>query len=360
MLRVSDLNLPHNATYVNIGSQWTANRGAKSATAPRNSLVIPKRGGAIGTNKKRILARDCILDPNLMAIHPHDGELDVVYLYHWFKTFDLLDISSGSAVPQLNKQDLRPLRLPLPPIDEQRRISATLDQAGMLLTKRRQAVSLLDDLTQSIFVDMFGDPRSNPYGWPVKNLGLLGQVQGGLQVTAKRKSLPLEVPYLRVANVYRNRLDLQEIKTIKVTGHELERTRLRKADLLVVEGHGNPEEIGRVAQWDGSIADCVHQNHLIRVRLGDAIFPDYACALLNSQGGRVHLLRSANTTSGLNTISSSDVRAVPVILPPLRLQAEFVAKIDRVRQLQDNQEKSLRALDELFGSLQARAFSGEL
>jgi hypothetical protein len=138
-------------------------------------------------------------------------------------------------------------------------------------------------------------------------------VQGGLQVSSARKTCPREVPYLRVANVFRGFLDLSVIKTLRATDAEIARTTLVRDDLLIVEGHGNPHEIGRGALWDGSISGCVHQNHIIRVRLdGEKLVPIYACEYLNSPGGRRHLLRAGKTTSGLNTISVSEVRAAPI------------------------------------------------
>ena len=107
--------------------------------------------------------------------------------------------------------------------------------------------------------------------WPTVTLSECGEVQGGLQVTRKRQSLPIQRPYRRVANVYRDRLDLSEVKSIQTTELEATRTRLQQGDLLFVEGHANPNEVGRVALWDGSIADCLHQNHLIRVRLDPSV-----------------------------------------------------------------------------------------
>ena len=174
--------------------------------------------------------------------------------------------AKGVTMPNLNTTIVRALPLAYPPLPEQRRIAAILDQADALRAKRREALAQLDSLTQSIFIEMFGDPMTNPLGWALVKINDLADVQGGLQVTSARKELPVEVPYLRVANVYRGRLQLDEIKTIRATPAEVSRTTLRKNDLLVVEGHGNPNEIGRSALWNGSIAQCVHQNHLIRGR----------------------------------------------------------------------------------------------
>ncbi len=208
---------------------------------------------------------------------------------------------------------------------------------------------------------MFGDPATNPKGWPVSCVGKVADVQGGLQVTTARNELPNEVPYLRVANVYRGLLNLSEIKTMRATDAEVTRTKLVKNDLLIVEGHGNPAEIGRVALWDGSIAGCIHQNHIIRVRLASAtLVPLYACEYLNSPGGRRHLLRAGKTTTGLNTISVSEVRGTPIAFPPIELQRAFADRIAAVETLKSAHRKSLADLDALFASFQHRAFRGEL
>lgn len=187
--------------------------------------------------------------------------------------------------------------------------------------------------------------------WKKVLLGEISEIQGGLQVTSKRNSRPVEVPYVRVANVYRNYLDLDEIKKIRLTERELGRTSLEKGDLLVVEGHGNPNEIGRVAMWDGSISPCVHQNHLIRVRLNSRAIPAFIAAALNSPEGRLHLLRSASTTSGLNTISTSDVRTTPVMLPPLEEQRWIVEVLGRSDRLRAKRRQAVALLDDLAQSI---------
>jgi type I restriction enzyme S subunit len=165
-------------------------------------------------------------------------------------------------------------------------------------------------------------------------LGGCGEIKGGLQVTSKRQSLPLSRPYLRVANVHRGRLDLTEIKTIRTTQAEADRTRLQSGDLLFVEGHANPSEVGRVAIWDGSVPDCLHQNHLIRVRLDPSVLlPAFAAAWFNSPAGASHFRRAGKTTSGLNTISANTVRSAPTLLPPLDEQRRIAAILDQVDDL---------------------------
>lgn len=267
----------------------------------------------------------------------------------------------GATIPHVDKSKLEQLAIPRIDLDEQRRIAAILDKADAIRRKREQALALADDLLKSTFLDMFGDPVTNPMGWPTATLGDLGDVQGGLQVSRKRDANVLKRPYLRVANVFRDRLELNEIKMIGLTAKERERVALRKGDVLIVEGHGNPDEIGRSAVWDGSIEDCVHQNHLIRFRpIPGKLDPEYTSRLLNSTGGRLQLVAAGRTTSGLNTISTSKVKAVTIPVPPFGLQTRFHEFCDQVSALKSKFSAAGELGSDLFGSLSQRAFRGEL
>jgi type I restriction enzyme S subunit len=282
-------------------------------------------------------------------------------LWHWLAaTAPTLNAKAkGATFKQVNREDIGSLPISPPDLSVQRRIATILDQADVLRSKRRAALAQLDAFAESIFIDMFGDPATNPKGWPVRTVGEVADVQGGLQVTSARNHRPREVLYLRVANVYRGRLDLREIKTLRATESEIERTALRAGDFLIVEGHGNPSEIGRGAIWTGAIPLCVHQNHLIRLRFDtEHVLPAYAAEFLNSSGGRRYLIRAGNTTSGLNTISVSDVRMTPIAIPPMTVQSQFVTRISRVAGLRGLHRASLSALDAFFASLQYRAFAG--
>lgn len=300
----------------------------------------------------------CVIRANRAVLEPS-------YVFHWVKSTTFVSRmvaqATGASYPAVSDRIVLDAEIPLPPLPEQRRIAAILDKADALRTQRREALAHLDRLAQAIFVEMFGDPVTNPKGWPVVDVGSISDVQGGLQVTTARKNLPVEVPYLRVANVHRGRLELGEVKTIRATENEVARTKLNPQDVLVVEGHGNPEEVGRAAIWNGEVAGCVHQNHLIRVRfIAERVLPTYACAYLNSSGGRQHLLRAGKTTSGLNTISVSNVRAVPVALPTLVAQKTYEAQVAEVDGLKATHRQSELEGERFFAALQHRAFRGEL
>jgi type I restriction enzyme S subunit len=139
-VKVGDMNLPGNESVVSTSREWSAN-GAGGIIAPKGAILIPKRGGAIATNKKRVLGRPCALDPNLMAISP-GPDLRQELLFQWFKLFDLSTITSGSAVPQLNKGDLAPLRIVVPPKEQQNRFAAIAQRVTSI--KNRQAIQLSD------------------------------------------------------------------------------------------------------------------------------------------------------------------------------------------------------------------------
>jgi len=300
-----------------------------------------------------------------VAIVRLDASVDRRYVLRWLGTRDARRQMSGRSVTgtitNLSLTQIKGLELPLPPLPEQKRIAGILDAADALRAKRRESLAQLDTLLQSTFLDMFGDPVTNPMRWEEAHLGGVGAVQGGLQVTSKRGSLVLERPYLRVANVHRGRLALDEIKSIRLTEAEGQRTRLEKDDLLIVEGHGNKNEIGRCARWDGSIEDCVHQNHLIRLRCdASRLVPVYAEHYLNSNGGRRGLLQTSRTTSGLNTISVSKVKSARITLPPLEPQRSFARFAAATSSQRKSQQAHLAELDTLFASLQSRVFRGEL
>lgn len=290
------------------------------------------------------------------------GKADSRFLHHFLRQQAVRSAGTkrmtGSAGQRrVPRAFLETLPVPALPLDEQRQIAALLDKAEELRAKRRAAIVLLDQLPQAIFLEMFGDPATNPKGWPLTTMGAVADVQGGLQVSSARKSLPIEIPYLRVANVYRGYLNLSEIKQIRATESEIARTTLKADDLLIVEGHGNAAEIGRGALWDGSIVPCIHQNHLIRVRFNPTtVVPLYASAYINSIAGRRHLLRAGNTTSGLNTISVSDVRGTPILQPPIGVQQQFAARVKSIHSSKAAQQSALVKLDGLFTSLQAIAF----
>lgn len=147
LLKVSDMNHPENRIFMRRAANWTDGKTLHSATLNSGAVVFPKRGAAIATNKKRITTRRSSLDPNLMGVSPNPDRLLTDYLFSWFQSFDLLNISSGSTVPQLNKKDLAPLLIPLPPL----RIQQAFANKVTAIRAERDRVAKALDADEELF-----------------------------------------------------------------------------------------------------------------------------------------------------------------------------------------------------------------
>lgn len=333
----------------------------KAKPIPIGSILFAKIGEAIRQNYRVVAGCPLLIDNNAMAAIPR-GRVDSQFLYHFLRTVDFYALASATTVPALRKSDLERVLVPFPPLPEQRRISEILDKADALRAKRRAALIQLDTLTYSIFFDLFGDPATNPKGWPdALRLGDVAEVVSG--VTIGRKLVGKQtrlVPYLAVANVQDRRLNLRTVKKTEATEEEILRFQLKKNDLLLTEG-GDPDKLGRGTLWDGSVQDCVHQNHIFRVRLHDnRLTPQFLNRLVGSERGKQYFLRSAKQTTGIASINMTQLRAFPLLCPPLAVQAEFGARISQVERVGVELAAAKAGSEDLFASLQYRAFRGEL
>ena len=190
------------------------------------------------------------------------------------------------------------------------------------------------------------------------------EISSGLTKNSKRNELPIKKRYLRVANVYYNKLDLSEIKSIGVNENEITKTTLKQDDLLFVEGNGSKEQIGRVAIWDGSIEGCLHQNHIIKGRPLGQMLSQYALFYLISVYGRKQILEVAASTSGLYTLSANKVRNLRIPFLDCEKQKQCVSLIKERLSVCDSIEKTvdaaLQQADAMRQSILKKAFEGGL
>ncbi len=203
-----------------------------------------------------------------------------------------------------------------------------------------------------------------PASWLWIRLGSISDVTGGLTKNQKRNSLPRKLKYLRVANVYADKVLTDDVHKIGVTDAEAEKVALKAGDLLIVEGNGSIGQIGRVALWKGEIPACGHQNHLIRVRLATESTPRFFLQFLLSPLGRDLIIKEASSTSGLHTLSISKVSNLIV---PIASYAEESAVVVQIQEKLSKIEKALEEVDmqlvkskALRQSILKKAFKGQL
>ena len=203
-----------------------------------------------------------------------------------------------------------------------------------------------------------------PEGWLWARLGNISEIAGGLTKNQKRNDLPTRMKYLRVANVYSDRIVTHDVYEMGVTDAEAQKVALRLGDLLIVEGNGSIDQIGRVAMWDGRLSLCGHQNHLIRARLSAECSPRFFLHFLLSPLGRDLVVREASSTSGLHTLSISKVSALVVPVMSSAEEAEILARLEaRLLQVDKSLEKvdaELLRSQMLRQSILKKAFSGQL
>lgn len=250
--------------------------------------------------------------------------------------------------------------IPVPGLEEQRRIVDLLSRAEDILRLRREAQAKAQAIIPALFLDIFGDPAMNPNGWPIAPLSDVAEVISG--IAKGRKLAPeegIELPYMRVANVKDGHLDLTEVKTIEIKQSEVEKLLIRPGDLLMTEG-GDPDKLGRAALWSGEIDTCVHQNHVFKVRSDRArIRPIYLHSLVGSAYGKTYFLRVAKKTTGIASINKTQLSAFPVVVPPHVLQEQFAGQVETMQTIVVQQTVAHCKAQTAFESMLARAFGVE-
>lgn len=249
---------------------------------------------------------------------------------------------------RVSKVDFHAMPILVPPLDEQRRIANFLDaetaRIDQLARLRREQIALLDILYKSVISESLGltiatgNERNALWPWlpasiRTARLGYAARVQTGVTVDSGRERTTddAEYPYLRVANVQGEDVDLSEIKTIMIPPSIARRSTLLPGDIVMTEANGNPDNLGRGAVWQGEILGMVHQNHIFAIRVDrNKLLPEYLSVLLASIHGRLYF-RTTSTQVGIATTSSSKVLDFPVPLLSLDQQREVVKRCQEAR-----------------------------
>lgn len=344
-----------------------------SATAPSRCRQVVHSGDTVFSTVRPYLEKIAFIDSSLDNEFASTGfcvlrptpDLEPRFLFHFASSKGLLDqvlpMQKGVSYPAVLDREVRGCTIPVPPLPEQRRIVDILEGHLTSLDDARRSLDQALSRSTALVAKQLSATRRGA----LVRLPEVAEIQGGIQKQQKRAPRDNAYPFLRVANVTASGLDLRDVHRIEVLGDELDRLRLRKGDLLVVEGNGSPSQIGRAALWDGSIEDCVHQNHLIRLRaIQTRISPEYLEAVWNSPENRALLTDVSSSSSGLHTLSVSKLRRIEIPLPELTEQRDGVRALDAVRLAQRRLAQALSVASirgaALRRAILAAAFSGQL
>lgn len=330
----------------------------------------------ISTANSWDLVGKCTYVPKLQYEATAGGFISVVrakkgthprFLYHWLNAprtqFTLRHLGRQTTnISNLDVNRFKALAFPDFEYEEQRRIAAILDKADAIRRKREQALALADDLLKSAFLEMFGDPISNPRAWPIQALGsLLQDIRYG--TSAKCSAAPSEssVPVLRIPNVIGEAISWASLKHAELSVSDWSRLQMRDGDILFVRTNGNPEYIGRCAAFQGD-REAAFASYLIRARLktGANVAPQFIAKAISMPSFRHRLIRDAKTTAGNFNINTKALKALPIICPPMELQARYQKIANQVAAWSARSAEALAEAEQLFTSLSQRAFRGEL
>jgi type I restriction enzyme S subunit len=299
---------------------------------------------------------------NAMALDELDetrAHLD--FLVHFFRHRGFRDVISGTSQPQIIRQNIVRIEVPLPPLAEQRRIAEVLDRAEALRAKRRAALTELDSLTQSLFLDLFGDPATNPKGWPCKPVGSLALKFSDGPFGSNLKSAHYTETGVRVIRLQNIGVgEFVDDDAAYISEHHFKKLKkhdCRPGDVLVGT-MGDPNLRACIQpEWLTvalNKADCVQLRP--DERIANAVF---VCALLN-QPATEHMAHDLMQGQTRVRISMGRLRGLEVPVPPIALQQEFARRVGAVEKLKQAQRAALAEQDALFATLQHRAFRGEL
>ncbi|MBI5284759.1 MAG: restriction endonuclease subunit S [Chloroflexi bacterium] len=298
-----------------------------------------------------------LLNQHIFRVLPDERRVEKRYLRHGLE-LALQEMSRhlhGATMKHVNRGEFLSTKIYVPPLPEQRRIAAILDQADALRAKRRRALAQLDALTQSIFTEMFGDPRTILAKWPTRRLGeFLEFLTSGSRGWASHYAESGDL-FLRIQNVRHDQLLLDDIAYVSAPDTaEAKRTRVKPGDVLM----SITADLGRTAVVPEDIGTAYINQHLSILRTKELV-PRYLSAYLASPMGQ-RQVSGRNRHAVKAGLNFDDIRALLVPAPPAPLQCSFDSEVDAVERLKSLHGASLEKLDALFAALQHRAFRGEL
>ena len=286
-------------------------------------------------------------------------KIDNRYLYWFLKgnTEFLQSLGRGATFKEISKTIVANIEINIPDKSVQTQIVDNLEKTLQIIRLRKQELSKLEELVRARFVELFGDMLLNTMLWNEQPLEVMADIVSGITKGRKLKEqYTTEVPYMAVSNVKDGYIDWTTIKTIEATEQEINQYRLLPDDVLMTEG-GDPDKLGRGAIIKEPLENCIHQNHIFRVRLNETvILPEFFAEYLRHQKSKRYFLGCAKQTTGIASINMRQLKALPVLLPPLELQNQFADFVKVVDKSKAAVQKALDQTQLLFDSLMQEYF----
>ncbi|HHY0565340.1 TPA: restriction endonuclease subunit S [Vibrio parahaemolyticus] len=291
------------------------------------------------------------------------------YLLHWLSTDDALIQIRGkkvtATISNLSLSQIKELEIPLPPLEEQKRIAAILDKADAIRQKRKQAIDLADEFLRSVFLDMFGDPVTNPKGWEVKNIVDLAAkekhaIKRGPFGGALKKDIFVDSGYLVYEQYHALNNDFEFARYFidESKYQELEAFKVSVGDIIISCSGVN---LGRLAIVPEGSQEGIINQALLKVKLDESkMLNDMFVAIFTHPNFKNEFFGDHRGSGVPNFPPMSTFKEFGFIVPPLDEQKRYLKVVDKVRELKRKIVNSVSSADEQFNSLSQKAFSGQL
>lgn len=298
---------------------------------------------------------ECCIGRGLAALTVNEDICAQEYLWHALsgKVDELNSKGTGSTFKAINKKTLSETEIPLPPIDEQRKIAAILDKVSDLIAKRRQQLDKLDEMVKARFVEMFGDVIQNTKLWPQYIFSDITTSRLGKMLDAKQQTGMCQYPYLANFNVQWFRFELDNLNEMDFNEADRIEFELRDGDLLVCEGG----EIGRCAVWHNEIQPCYFQKALHRVRCKkEIVLPDYLAWWFKYNCDNKGFAAIEGAKATISHLPGAKLKALLVSVPPIEQQKQFATFVEQTEKSKTTISRSLEKLETLKKALMQEYF----
>lgn len=312
---------------------------------PKDYIGIIKDGSGVG--RVNVYPKESSLLGTLQYIIPTDN-MDLHYTAYALQSMDLAKYASGAAIPHIYFKDYGKEKIGVPSLVKQKEIAEELDKINELIEVKRSQLADLDVLAQSLFYEMFGEPFLNPMGWEVKAFGdLTVSINYGTSLPATEGG---QYPYLRMNNLTDNGyLDLSNLKYIDISDEDLEKCLVKDGDILFNRTNSR-EKVGKTALYNRE-DNMVIAGYIIRVRTNrDFLNPIFAVRYMNMPELKNHLRKICRGAVNQANINSKEMAAIPFLVPPIDLQNQFAAKINKIEAQKESIESSITDLQTLLAS----------